>query len=145
MKQTHSFAELEDRTPRLCEGCGGLMRLIGSEAHPRDADTDLLTYVCMACEEFLVVPVKIIRPASGTFDGMSDFRRQQSSADRIVIPVDLPAERDNSHVTPIACDTCGGKAHLSRCEPCAAAPGVRDTWTFHCEACGNSCIRAVER
>ncbi|HEY8441119.1 MAG TPA: hypothetical protein VIK79_06685 [Xanthobacteraceae bacterium] len=37
------------------------MRLVGSEPHPVEAKTDLLTYACTACEEFFVLP---IHPAS---------------------------------------------------------------------------------
>jgi hypothetical protein len=58
--------EPKDQTnfaPLLCQRCGGLMRLIGSEPHPVEAKTDLLTYSCTACEEFLVLPVSI--PATG--------------------------------------------------------------------------------
>jgi len=36
----------------------GLMRLIGSEPHPIEAKTDLLTYCCTACDEFFVQPIK---------------------------------------------------------------------------------------
>jgi hypothetical protein len=48
-------------SPLLCQSCAGLMRLIGSEPHPVHAETDLLTYSCTACGEFLVVP---LHPAS---------------------------------------------------------------------------------
>ena len=34
-----------------------LMRLVGSEPHPVEAKTDLLTYTCTACDEFFVLPV----------------------------------------------------------------------------------------
>ncbi len=43
--------------PILCRQCGGLMRLIGSEPHPVEAKTDLLTYACTGCEDFLVLPI----------------------------------------------------------------------------------------
>lgn len=43
----------------LCQRCGGLMRLVGSEPHPVEAKTDLLTYSCTACEELFVLPVAI--------------------------------------------------------------------------------------
>jgi hypothetical protein len=33
------------------------MRLVGSEPHPVEAKTDLLTYACTACDEFFVLPV----------------------------------------------------------------------------------------
>jgi hypothetical protein len=32
--------------------------LIGSEPHPIEAKTDLLTYCCTACDEFFVQPIK---------------------------------------------------------------------------------------
>jgi len=44
---------LKQETPSAtihCEFCGGAMRLIGSEPHPIDAKTDLLTYCCTACD-----------------------------------------------------------------------------------------------
>ena len=44
--------------PLLCEHCGGLMRLVGSEPHPVQSRIDLLTYACTACDEFLVLPVQ---------------------------------------------------------------------------------------
>jgi hypothetical protein len=52
-KETTSLA------PLLCQRCGGLMRLIGSEPHPTEAKTDLLTYSCTTCEDFLVLPISI--------------------------------------------------------------------------------------
>jgi len=45
--------------PLLCSRCGNLMRLVGSEPHPIEAKTDLLTYSCTACEDLLVLPVQI--------------------------------------------------------------------------------------
>jgi hypothetical protein len=54
--------EIKDATslaPLLCEHCSGLMRLIGSEPHPTEAKTDLLTYSCTGCGEFQVVSVPI--------------------------------------------------------------------------------------
>jgi Zn ribbon nucleic-acid-binding protein len=42
----------------LCQWCGAPMRLIGSEPHPVEAKTDLLTYCCTACDDFLVLPTK---------------------------------------------------------------------------------------
>ena len=35
------------------------MRLVGSEPHPVEARTDLLTYSCTACEELLAIPVPL--------------------------------------------------------------------------------------
>jgi hypothetical protein len=51
--------ELKTLAPMLCQRCGGLMRLVGSEPHPVEAKTDLLTYSCTACEELFVLPVPI--------------------------------------------------------------------------------------
>ena len=48
--------EVNEVAPHRCQRCGGLMRLIASERHPVDAKTDLLTYYCTACDEYLVVP-----------------------------------------------------------------------------------------
>jgi hypothetical protein len=45
-------------TPCGCELCGGQLRLIGNEPHPVQDDTDLLTYTCTVCDEFVVTPVK---------------------------------------------------------------------------------------
>jgi hypothetical protein len=53
--------------PVLCQRCGGLMRLIGSEPHPVEAKTDLLTYSCTACEEFLVLPISMATNGVATF------------------------------------------------------------------------------
>ena len=46
----------------LCQRCGGPTRLIGSEAHPVQDNIDLLTYSCMDCEQFTVLPIE--NPAS---------------------------------------------------------------------------------
>jgi hypothetical protein len=54
--------EIDVRTstaPLLCARCGGLMRLVGSEPHPVEVKTDLLTYSCTGCEEILVLPVPL--------------------------------------------------------------------------------------
>ena len=56
MKQIE-LKEHEILQPLLCQRCGGLMRLVGSEPHPVEARTDLLTYTCTRCEEFLVLPI----------------------------------------------------------------------------------------
>ena len=42
------------------------MRLIGSEPHPVMSGTDLLTYACTACDEFLVLPSEV--PAYPNFE-----------------------------------------------------------------------------
>jgi len=62
--ETHRMKHIEPKemaslAPLLCQRCGGLMRLIGSEPHPTEAKTDLLTYSCTACEDFLVLPISI--------------------------------------------------------------------------------------
>jgi hypothetical protein len=46
--------------PLLCPRCGALMRLVGSEPHPVEIQTDLLTYSCTACDELLALPVPIV-------------------------------------------------------------------------------------
>ncbi len=48
--------EVKELAPHRCERCGGLTRLIASEPHPDEAKTDLLTYSCMTCDEYSVVP-----------------------------------------------------------------------------------------
>jgi hypothetical protein len=57
MKQIE-FIEMENFAAGFCRRCSGLMRLVGSESHPVKAKTDLLTYCCTACEEYLVMPIK---------------------------------------------------------------------------------------
>lgn len=49
--------EPQTLAPVLCGRCGNLMRLVGSEPHPVEAKTDLLTYACTGCEEFFVLPI----------------------------------------------------------------------------------------
>ena len=56
MKQIE-LTELAGLTLHPCQRCGDAMRLIGSEPHPVEAKTDLLTYCCEACEEFFVQPI----------------------------------------------------------------------------------------
>ncbi len=53
MKQIE-LKKLKGSAPHLCQRCGDVMRLIGSEPHPVEAKTDLLTYHCTACDEYLV-------------------------------------------------------------------------------------------
>ncbi len=43
----------------LCQRCGGLTHLIGSEPHSVETETDLLTYYCAACDEYFVFPSDI--------------------------------------------------------------------------------------
>ena len=43
--------------PVPCSECGGIMRLIGSEPHPSEAETDLLTFSCTACGKLHVTPL----------------------------------------------------------------------------------------
>ena len=49
--------ETQYLAPILGGRCASLMRLVGSEPHPVEAKTDLLTYACTACDEFFVLPV----------------------------------------------------------------------------------------
>jgi hypothetical protein len=56
--QQIELKETKGLAAHLCAFCGGPMRLIGSEPHPVEAKTDLLTYCCTACDEFLVLPIK---------------------------------------------------------------------------------------
>jgi hypothetical protein len=62
MKQIYP-EQMNSLAPLLCGRCGSLMRLVGSEPHPTEAKTDLLTYSCTACEDLLALPVPI--PATG--------------------------------------------------------------------------------
>jgi hypothetical protein len=55
MKQIE-LKEGKDLARHRCRQCGDVMRLIGSERHPVEAKTNLLTYVCTTCDEFLVLP-----------------------------------------------------------------------------------------
>jgi hypothetical protein len=55
MKQI-SLKEPKVSAPHLCQCCGGPVRLIASERHPTETETDVLTYWCAACDEYLVVP-----------------------------------------------------------------------------------------
>jgi hypothetical protein len=57
MKHHAELKNSNGMTPLLCPRCGGLMRLVGSEPHPVDEQTDLLTYSCTVCEEMVVTPV----------------------------------------------------------------------------------------
>ena len=50
--------ELKSFAPLLCSRCGHVMRLIGSERDPDEANNDLLTYCCEGCDEFLVLPIE---------------------------------------------------------------------------------------
>jgi hypothetical protein len=102
------------------------MRLMGSERHQVEADSDLLTYICTSCDEFLVLTEKIrpsqfdlLRSANGLSAGVS--------TKRIVVIQSPPSEADNSHITPIICEKCGGRAHLSDCGPSFFAPAHRET------------------
>ena len=49
--------ESQSLAPILCGRCGSLMRLVGSEPHPVEAKSDLLTYACTACDELLVLQI----------------------------------------------------------------------------------------
>jgi len=48
--------EKKSLTPLFCQRCGGVMCLVGSEPHPVEARTDVLTRNCTACDEFFVQP-----------------------------------------------------------------------------------------
>src|SRR5262245_9851179 len=52
---------------------------------------------------------------------------------------------DNSHLTLIFCEKCGGKAHLMDCAPCTRSQGLREIWTFRCELCGGELKRVVDK
>ena len=54
--------DIQSLAPVLCRRCGGLMRLIDSEPHPVETKTDLLTYSCTGCEDFLVLPIAMPAP-----------------------------------------------------------------------------------
>ena len=57
----NQIIQLKQETPSApirCEFCGVQMRLIGSEPHPVKDNTDLLTYLCWACDEFAVSPIE---------------------------------------------------------------------------------------
>src|SRR5262249_37862705 len=57
MKQIE-LKEVTELAPLLCQSCGGVMRLIGIEPHHVEAETDLLTYCCTACDTFSVLPIE---------------------------------------------------------------------------------------
>src|SRR5262245_16219305 len=52
---------------------------------------------------------------------------------------------DNSHLTPICCETCGGNAPRMSCAPCTLSPGVREIWFFRCELFGEELKRIVDK
>ena len=56
MQQIQLRPEIANTATHLCQRCGHAMRLIGSEPHPAISGTDLLTYCCTACDDFLVLP-----------------------------------------------------------------------------------------
>jgi hypothetical protein len=57
--QTNSMKSV---APLSCDECGGLMRLVGSEPHLTEANTDLLTYTCTSCGGLKVIPVPVPTP-----------------------------------------------------------------------------------
>lgn len=61
--KTGAIKDVKTGALLLCGQCGGMMRLAGSEPHPIEARTGLLTYTCAACEEFLVLPEPDLAPA----------------------------------------------------------------------------------
>jgi hypothetical protein len=143
MKQIERIA-VSELVPHLCPRCGGLMRLIGSERHPVEVKTDLLTYCCTSCDEFLVLPTKS-QATSLRLVGSARPFLEGDSQNRILIEPRSHLKADNSHVTPIRCENCRGKAHLADCAPCAISAGIREIWTFKCEACSEYSKRVVER
>jgi len=56
-----------------------------------------------------------------------------------------PPKSDNSHLTHIYCEKCGGKAHLMDCAPCKFSWGLEEIWTFRCELCGEQMKRVVDK
>jgi hypothetical protein len=58
LKEIQPDKDVTALAPHLCQCCGRVMRLIGSEPHPVEAKTDLLTYCCPPCDEFLVLPIE---------------------------------------------------------------------------------------
>jgi len=68
-----------------------------------------------------------------------------ASRNRAPIKPLSPLKADNSHITPIACEKCGGKAHLTDCAPCIVTRGAREIWNFKCETCGAELKRVAEK
>ena len=68
-------------------------------------------------------------------------------AQRHRLPVGPPPRLkvDNTHLTPIYCEKCGGKAHLMKLAPCTVTKGLREIWTFRCELCAEELKRIVEK
>jgi hypothetical protein len=58
MKQIQ-IDKLDSLAPISCGHCGSLLRLVGSEPHPVQANTDLLTFSCTNCESLQVVVMPI--------------------------------------------------------------------------------------
>jgi len=63
MKQVQNDI-LDNLAPMLCGHCGGLLRLVGSEPHPVQGNTDLLTFSCTRCEELQVVVMPLAPPSA---------------------------------------------------------------------------------
>lgn len=59
--QNNTFDKL---APMLCGHCGGVLRLVGSEPHPVQDNTDLLTFSCTRCEELQVVVMPLATPGA---------------------------------------------------------------------------------
>jgi hypothetical protein len=139
---THAeYKDLPESSNHLCPRCGQAVRLIGSEAHPVQPGYDLLTYCCTSCEAFLALPVKEparLRLVENEDDIVADLISRAAAAPA------APLKADNSRMTPIACDACGGHAHLADCAPSRIRAGTQEIWTFECESCGGRSLRSVE-
>ena len=70
--------ELIGSAPHLCQRCGGPTHLIGSEPHPVEAETDLLTYYCTACDEYFVFP-----PLISTYAPLGEATHRENGAARM--------------------------------------------------------------
>jgi hypothetical protein len=113
--------------PLHCQRCGGLLRLLGSEPHPVQAETDLLTYVCTACDNLLVLPV---RNRANT--GPRAARRTVRTAGVI---------RLGQAVIHPNCPECGRPMRLAKVEP--DTPD-HDRRTFECSHCQTLMLETVK-
>ena len=48
------------------------------------------------------------------------------------------------HMTPIACEKCGGVAKLVSATIDSVSRGVNETWTYVCASCGHQMTREIE-
>jgi hypothetical protein len=72
--------EANGSAPQLCQCCGGPIRLIASEPHPVETDTDVLTYWCTACDEYFVFP-----PLAEARDARGEARHMDETAPMSII------------------------------------------------------------